>query len=162
MSSYKWIATATITMLATGVAAADIVPFADAEVIIPEGDWQIHAEDDMMQLAPEQGGGLLELYSLAKTPAADKVALTKLLTASKKDLDEVVLTRITAKYEQHGLKGIAFRGTAQTHGKPVAFTAVGLDGLKGHAVLAIAYTRPDDGDSKVIGVVPTLRRATKH
>ena len=94
-----------------------------------------------MTLALEKGGAFIEVYDFSKVPAADKAALAKLV-GGRKETKNVVIEDAGA-HEQHGKKGIHFRGTAEIRGKATSFAAVSLDGFGRGAVTAISFARND-------------------
>lgn len=122
----------------TSIAAADTVEQGGAQLTLPDEGWVVREEDRLMTLGLEQGGAFIEVYDFSKAPAADKAVVGKLV-AGRKETTEVAITEVTA-HEQHGLKGIAFRGTAKIRGHEVELACVALDGVGKRAVLAIAFT----------------------
>lgn len=75
-----------------------------------------------------------------------------------------VVVASAAKHEQHGLRGVAFRGTARVKGGPVTFSSVALDGLRGRAVLAIAFARAvlDAGTQREVASALASMRAERE
>jgi hypothetical protein len=137
----RLLAALVILLLGSGVARADTMVFAGAELSLPDEGWSVREESGLMLLVPDRGGAIIEVYGFSKAPAADRAELQKLVD-DRKGTDDVVVAS-AARHEQHGLRGVAFRGTARIEGKPVAFSSIALDGLRGRAVLAIAFARAD-------------------
>lgn len=138
--SIAGIAAMALLSLTARVAAADTVVFGAAEISLPDEGWVVEEKDGHMLLALEKGGAIIEIYNFSKAPAADKAVIGKLV-GGRKDTTDVEVTSVTPNHEQHGLRGVAFGGSARIGGKPVAFSSVSLDGLRGRAVLAIAFMR---------------------
>jgi hypothetical protein len=133
-----------LLLVTSGVAGADTIQVGGAEMTLPEEGWVVQEEDNHLLLARQSGGAFIEVYDFSKLPAADKATLGKLVD-QRNETDGVAVTSVTPNHQQHKLRGIAFRGTATIRGKAVSFSSVALDGVGGRAVLAIAFTLPDDG-----------------
>jgi hypothetical protein len=145
-----------LTLSAT--AAADTIVFGGAQITTPDEGWSMQSDKGMITLGLEAGGAFVEVYDFSKVPAADKSELAKLVGGRKET--RAVVIEDAGSHEQHGKKGIAFRGTAEIRGKAVTFSAVALDGFGRRAVLAISFMRNDLSVAKkkeVAGVVGSVR-----
>ena len=146
----------TLTLLVS-VTHADTVAVGGAQLSLPDDGWSMKTESGLVLLAPDRGGGIIEVYDFSKVPAADSAALVKLL-GGRKETTEAKITTIN-NHTQNGLSGIAFRGTAKIRNQPIVFSAVALT-VGARAVLAISFVKADAAaafGSEVARILASLR-----
>lgn len=136
------------------------VRFGAARVAVPRGSWTVQSADAMLRISIDNGRAVIELHVLARVPAADPVRIARVV-ASRRDTADVSIAAVIA-HAQHDKDGLAFRGSARVHGRPIELLAVALDGMGGHAILALGMYDPGLAPASradLVAVLASLRAA---